>query len=73
MGDVEADHYRWVALTNTTMAVFMSSLDGSIVLIALPAIFNHAADQSRPHARPRRHRPAEGDRLRLSRACRAGR
>jgi MFS family permease len=29
-----------VALTNTTMAVFMSSLDGSIILIALPAIFN---------------------------------
>src|ERR1700733_10906925 len=34
-----ADRYRWVALTNTTMAVFMSSLDGSIVIIALPAIF----------------------------------
>ena len=35
----EADRYRWAALTNTTMAVFMSSLDGSIVIIALPAIF----------------------------------
>src|SRR6202522_3311493 len=35
-----ADRYRWVALTNTTMAVFMSSLDGMIILIALPAIFN---------------------------------
>jgi MFS family permease len=34
------DRYRWVALTNTTMAVFMSSLDGSIIIIALPAIFN---------------------------------
>ncbi|MFD2421859.1 MFS transporter [Amycolatopsis pigmentata] len=34
------DRYRRVALTNTTMAVFMSSLDGSIVIIALPAIFN---------------------------------
>jgi MFS family permease len=34
-----ADRYRWVALTNTTMAVFMASMDGSIVLIALPAIF----------------------------------
>ncbi|GAA1870766.1 MFS transporter [Pseudonocardia ailaonensis] len=33
------DRYRWTALTNTTAAVFMSSLDGSIVLIALPAIF----------------------------------
>ena len=33
------DNYRWVALTNTTAATFMSVLDGSIVLIALPAIF----------------------------------
>ncbi|HJS95849.1 MAG TPA: MFS transporter [Solirubrobacteraceae bacterium] len=33
------DGYRWVALSNTTMAVFMSALDGSIVIIALPAIF----------------------------------
>ncbi|WP_018178389.1 MFS transporter [Jongsikchunia kroppenstedtii] len=34
-----ADRYRWVVLANTTAAVFMSGLDGSIVLIALPAIF----------------------------------
>ena len=34
-----ADRYKWTALTNTTAAVFMSALDGSIVLIALPAIF----------------------------------
>ena len=33
------DRYRWIALSNTTMAVFMSALDGSIVIIALPAIF----------------------------------
>ncbi len=33
------DRYRWVALANTTAAVFMSALDGSIVLIALPPIF----------------------------------
>jgi MFS family permease len=33
------DGYKWVALANTTAAVFMSQLDGSIVLIALPAIF----------------------------------
>ncbi|KAA8887165.1 MFS transporter [Nocardia colli] len=33
------DGYKWAALTNTTAAVFMSALDGSIVLIALPAIF----------------------------------
>jgi len=31
--------YRWIALANTTAAVFMSALDGSIVLIALPPIF----------------------------------
>jgi EmrB/QacA subfamily drug resistance transporter len=33
------DRYRWVALSNTTLGVFMASLDASIVLIALPAIF----------------------------------
>jgi MFS family permease len=31
--------YRWVALANTTAAMFMAALDGSIVIIALPAIF----------------------------------
>jgi MFS family permease len=33
------DRYRWIALSNTTAGVFMSALDGSIVIIALPAIF----------------------------------
>jgi MFS family permease len=33
------DGYKWTALANTTAAVFMSALDGSIVLIAMPAIF----------------------------------
>jgi MFS family permease len=33
------DRYKWVALANTTAAIFMASLDGSIVIIALPAIF----------------------------------
>ena len=33
------DHYPWIALSNTTAAVFMSALDGSIVIISLPAIF----------------------------------
>jgi MFS family permease len=32
--------YKWVALSNTTLAVFMSALDGSIILISLPAIFH---------------------------------
>lgn len=31
--------YKWIALSNTTLGVFMASLDGSIVLISLPAIF----------------------------------
>jgi EmrB/QacA subfamily drug resistance transporter len=33
-------HYKWVALTNTTLGVLMASIDASIVLISLPAIFN---------------------------------
>jgi MFS family permease len=33
------DRYKWVVLANTTAAVFMATLDGSIVIIALPAIF----------------------------------
>ena len=37
--DAATRRYRWIALSNTTAAVFMSALDGSIVLIALPPIF----------------------------------
>ncbi len=33
------DHYKWVALSNTTLGMFMATLDGSIVIIAMPAIF----------------------------------
>ncbi|MEA2283888.1 MAG: hypothetical protein QOK21_4495 [Solirubrobacteraceae bacterium] len=39
MAATAGDRYKWIALSNTTMAVFMSALDGSIVLISLPAIF----------------------------------
>lgn len=35
----EHDRYKWTVLSNTTLGIFMSSLDASIVLIALPAIF----------------------------------
>jgi MFS family permease len=35
----EESRYQWVALSNTTLAVFMSALDSSIVIISLPAIF----------------------------------
>jgi MFS family permease len=32
-------HYRWVALSNTTLGMLMATLNSSIVLISLPAIF----------------------------------
>jgi MFS family permease len=31
--------YKWVALSNTTIGMLMASIDSTIVLIALPAIF----------------------------------
>jgi MFS family permease len=33
------DRYKWIALSNTTLGMFMAILDGSIVIISLPAIF----------------------------------
>jgi MFS family permease len=33
------DHYKWIALSNTTLAVLLATLDGSITLIAMPDIF----------------------------------
>jgi MFS family permease len=33
------DRYKWVALTNTTVGVLLATIDTSIVLIAMPAIF----------------------------------
>ena len=33
-------HYKWIVLSNTTIGALMASIDGSIVLISLPAIFN---------------------------------
>src|SRR6201992_4340145 len=38
-GRDQDDRYKWVALANTTASMFMATLDGSIVIIALPAIF----------------------------------
>src|SRR5260370_37985854 len=35
----KADRYKWTALSNTTLGIFMATLDGSIVIISLPAIF----------------------------------
>ncbi len=33
------DHYKWIALSNVTLGVLLATLDGSIVLIAMPSIF----------------------------------
>jgi MFS family permease len=39
-GGTEHPHYKWVALSNTTLGTLIASINGSIVLISLPAIFN---------------------------------
>ncbi|MBR7836515.1 MFS transporter [Actinospica durhamensis] len=36
----EHSHYKWVALTNTTVGMLLATINSSIVLISLPAIFN---------------------------------
>ena len=33
------DRYKWIALSNVTLAVLLATLDGSITLIAMPDIF----------------------------------
>lgn len=33
-------HYKWVALSNTTLGMLIATINASIVLISLPAIFN---------------------------------
>src|SRR6476659_6363463 len=37
--DREHPHYKWVALSNTTLGVLMATINASIVIISLPAIF----------------------------------
>ena len=34
-----ADSYKWIALSNTTLAVLLATIDASITLIAMPDIF----------------------------------
>jgi len=36
---VDDDRYKWIALSNTTLAVLLATLDVSITLIAMPDIF----------------------------------
>jgi len=38
--DKDHPHYKWVALSNTTLGMLMATINSSIVLISLPAIFN---------------------------------
>ncbi|GAB2976866.1 MFS transporter [Nocardioides montaniterrae] len=37
--DVDSPRYKWVALSNTTLGILISTINSSIVLISLPAIF----------------------------------
>jgi EmrB/QacA subfamily drug resistance transporter len=34
------DSYKWIALSNTTLGMLMATINSSIILISLPAIFN---------------------------------
>jgi MFS family permease len=36
---VDNDRYKWIALSNTTLAILLATLDASITLIAMPDIF----------------------------------
>ena len=38
-GDGRPDRYRWIALSNTTLSMTMATIDASIVIVAMPAIF----------------------------------
>jgi len=40
MFDKDHPHYKWVARSNTTLGMLMATINSSIVLISLPAIFN---------------------------------
>jgi MFS family permease len=38
-GQPDGDRYKWIALSNTTLSITMATIDGSIVIISMPAIF----------------------------------
>jgi MFS family permease len=38
-GSQSGDRYKWIALSNTTLAILLATLDASITLIAMPDIF----------------------------------
>ena len=37
--DGKSDHYKWIALSNTTLGILMVTINQSILLISLPALF----------------------------------
>jgi MFS family permease len=39
LSGVVSDRYKWVALSNTTLAILLATLDASITIIAMPDIF----------------------------------
>jgi MFS family permease len=39
VGRMHSDHYKWIALSNTTLGMLMATINSSIILISLPAIF----------------------------------
>jgi MFS family permease len=38
-GDARSGRYKWIALSNTTLSMTMATIDASIVIVAMPAIF----------------------------------
>jgi MFS family permease len=39
VGKLRGTHYKWIALSNTTLGILAATVNGSIVIISLPAIF----------------------------------
>ena len=39
-GNPVPEHYKWIALSNTTLGVLIATINASILLISLPAIFH---------------------------------
>jgi hypothetical protein len=37
--DDRSDRYKWIALSNTTLGILMVTINQSILLISLPALF----------------------------------
>ena len=58
-GNPVPDHYKWIALSNTTLGVLIATINASILLISLPDIFNGHPHQ--PAAAQQHQLPAVAD------------